>query len=263
MSTIGAVKVEDTADSPHIRKTGTKWTVTRTQTGPYADLDALAAALKDSNTVTGDATMVYTSVELRRTEGDQGVLVTVMETLSPEIYEITWQPVSKPIMTNPRIGVATIGTDGKPVYDTDRLAHLERWKEAPLKRRIAYQYSPKDNPDPDNDADWEPLEEDTEKKLAVKILAGCHEYLVFCPVVSRTSWSLEKPPTGGCGKISDPPAEVKVSGYAYMKNDDRAQKQGDGIWVRTESWQGADSWDGDLYESDTAASSGGGHEGGE
>ena len=76
---------------------------------------------------------------------------------------------------------------------------------------------------------------------------GQQTYLVFAPVVRRTSQSTSRPSAGACGKINSPP--VGVNGYQFIKTACRISKsKSNKYWERSEEWLGADSWDTDLYK---------------
>ena len=79
------------------------------------------------------------------------------------------------------------------------------------------------------------------------ILKGVESYLVFSPVVSRTSTYKDRPDPADCGKIQTPPITVPGT-WEYLKTGDRIVQQSDGKYVRSEQWTGADTWERELYE---------------
>ena len=161
---------------------------------------------------------------------------------APEILEVEWSKIEKPIQTNPKITNSYTGTQLQTAVD-----ELEAWRNSPQQRRRKYQIPLSTltrEADPNSDADWIALT-GVALNLAKKIAQGIESYLVFSPIVSRTVISKARPSTGGCGTIQTPP--VPISGYKFLKVADSAVQQTDGTWRRTEQWQGADSWDTDLY----------------
>ncbi|MCL2464718.1 MAG: hypothetical protein FWF28_06590, partial [Micrococcales bacterium] len=160
----------------------------------------------------------------------------------PPIHEIDWARLEKPIQGS-RL---TSGYTGQPLQDG--IDELEAWRNSPQQRRRRYEIPRGDlhrEADPNTDSDWQGLGSPA-LPLAKKIAAGTESYLVFSPIISRTTVTLSRPATGGCGTIQAPP--FAIAGYVYLKVADTARQQADGTWQRTEQWQGADKWDEDLYE---------------
>lgn len=247
---IGDSTLSQTSDSPVTRKLGPRWHQAETYEGTWQDVVDMGNSLKDKPGPDDDETSVYSSIEVTRLPGDRGRIVVVIETVPATVSEVVWTPVEKPLSSHPVVGFAKPNSSGEIEYDTDAIDHFERWKTAPLSRKLQYQYPVVDNPDPENPDHWLGLSPE-EKPIAVKTLAGVETYYQYAPNISRTSYSRTKPETGGCGKISEPPEDIKVAGYVYLKTDDRVQQQQDGIWQRTQMWTGAEYWDTDLYEKET------------
>jgi len=160
------------------------------------------------------------------------------------VIEIEWARIEKPLQSNPKITSGYSGNTLQTLID-----EVEAWRNSPQQRRRLYQI-PKSNlnreANPNDDNDWITL---TGKSLNIskKIAAGIEGYLVFSPIITRTTVTLGKPTTGGCGTITENPPN-KINGYVYLKVADTARQQSDGTWQRVEQWQGADAWDEDLYE---------------
>lgn len=90
------------------------------------------------------------------------------------------------------------------------------------------------------------------KECIGKISQGVESYLVFAPVVRRTTVT-DNPVSVGFGlgkKVSSIPAPsgVTVAGsLEWLKTRDSVSVDGDGIKRRIEEWTGADKWDADIY----------------
>lgn len=218
------------------------------------------ATLQDATYVKGntyDTNWIILSTELRELPGYMAklTLALVQKGTTTEGYpdalettwEITWQSVEKPITANPVLVAQDSGTT-QDVVDL-----VAAWKDSPQQRKRNYQVPLNTltrEADPNVDADWEDLPEASEAlKVCQKLAAGIEGYLVFSPVVTKkTKYSLSPAGlSGGCGKI-ETPAVVPTGDYVYLKNGDTVAQQDDKTWTRTETWQGADAWDTDLYE---------------
>ncbi len=131
-------------------------------------------------------------------------------------YEILWQQLEKPILSH-------------PLFAADAEA-VAKWAESE-DRAKTYDALPSE-----------------QKSVAERILKGIESYLVWSPVLTKTSTYSNRPTTGGCGVREAPPsAAVPPSGYEWLKTADQAVQQDDGNWVRTQQWTGADEWDAVLY----------------
>ena len=185
----------------------------------------------------GTAKLTLSLTDTQETESEEG------EEGEEEVtYEIEWSRIEKPIQVNPIITSGYEGDDLQKGID-----ELEAWRNSPQQRRRRYEIPKTDlnrEPNADDSNDWQALSA-LAKKLAVKIAAGIESYLVFSPVISRTSKTSQRPTTGGCGKIQTP--ANAIGGYVYLKVADSAVQQADGSWRRVQQWQGADKWDTDLY----------------
>lgn len=200
------------------------WTISSTT---LTDLPGYMAKLTLSLTITGTST---------------GEIPNPVSTIP--IWEINWQSVEKPLTANPKLVSQGSGTTQITVD------LVSAWKDSPQQRKRKYQVPLSTltrEADPRVDADWEDIPDGSEaKKVCQKLAAGIEGYLVFSPVITKTEVYGKRPTTGACGTINTP--LVNIAGYVYLKNGDRAVQNQDKTWTRTESWQGADSWDTDLYE---------------
>ncbi|MGI5868683.1 MAG: hypothetical protein ACOX9C_04455 [Kiritimatiellia bacterium] len=120
-------------------------------------------------------------------------------------------------------------------YETE----IELWKASPPDVRGQLKYVEKEGEDP------KPLTGQAET-VARLMLKGVETYLVFAPVVTRTSTYKLRPDPSDIGKVCNPPVTVPGS-WQYLKTGDRIVRQADGRYVRTEQWTGADEWAPELY----------------
>lgn len=163
------------------------------------------------------------------------------------VWEINWTSVDKPLLTVEKAFGQYTGSENaaqREIIVDEVLA----WKDSPQNRKRKYQIPATGltgEARPENDADWVDLSAEA-KNIAKKMAKGIEAKLVFSPVITKTEVYGVRPTTGACGTINTP--VVNIAGYVYLKNGDRAVQQQDKTWTRTESWQGADEWDTDLYE---------------
>lgn len=224
--------------------------------------------LQDSTYARGstyDTNWIILSTELRDLPGYMAKLAInlVAKGTSTESYpdalettwEINWQSVEKPLTANPKCKLygeyAGVQGDANETLRQEIVDEVSAWKDSPQQRKRKYQIplsTLTKEANPLNDADWADVSA-AAKAFCQKLAAGIEGYLVFSPVITKTSKYSVKPNTGGCGKIET--LSVNISDYVYLKNGDRAIQNQDKTWSRTETWQGADSWDTDLYEAAT------------
>lgn len=219
------------------------------------------ATLQDATYAKGntyDTNWIILSTELRELPGYMAklTLALVQKGTTTEGYpdalettwEITWQSVEKPLTANPILLNQESGTVQEVV---DAVA---AWRDSPQQRKRKYQIplaTLTREADANVDADWVELAEDSEERMVCeKLAAGIEGYLEFSPVVTKKTKYSTSPAglSGGCG-IIETPAVVPTGTYVYLKNGDTVLEQDDKTWTRTETWQGANSWDTDLYES--------------
>ena len=80
-----------------------------------------------------------------------------------------------------------------------------------------------------------------------RLRAGVESYIVFAPLVRKTTPLGAKPDDLEAGIREDPPEEPGGT-WQYLKTADRAVSPGqDSAWDRIEEWTGADVWDPILY----------------
>lgn len=147
------------------------------------------------------------------------------------IFEIDWCQVEKKLEQHPRYRV---GAGGAKVLTTSDLASIESWK-----------------------AETDATERDTKRAalssnaqdFVSKLEKGQDSYLIYIPVLRKTSTSYQPPTTSTCGKRETPPGFPAVpSGYTFLKTADRGQRTGSNRkWERQEEWTGFDFVDPDIY----------------
>lgn len=103
------------------------------------------------------------------------------------------------------------------------------------------------------------LKKDVILKMAEKRLAGVSGYYYPAPTLSRTSRSTMPPTSFGadCGRITKPDMRhIPVpEGFQWLGGGDVVRWEG-GVYTRTQTWIGADSWDQDLYGGNASGGSG-------
>lgn len=207
-------------------------------TGAYADLKLLMLPKGTVSAAENDVPAGYevASSDLIPLKGLRGELRIMLRELDAVItqkplgaitsfIEIDMAQIEKPLLSKPGI------SDSVP-------SEIEMWKNAPIDLRNAMKY----------EQDGEPYDLSAGARIYAKlILKGVESYLVFSPVVSRTSTYKDRPDPADCGKIQTPPITVPGT-WEYLKTGDRIVQQSDGKYVRTEQWTGADTWEPELYE---------------
>ena len=219
--------------------------------GMYADLFAMLAEM-----LAGDSYSEYTgfsvaSANLTRKKGNLGKLVlklvpttawsgTIVGSTPPSstVWEFDMAQIEKPLSSHPALMDDTQNPDL-----VSNATKLELWRnEQRTDLRNAFKYLPTPA---SSDAEAVTLE-GIVKKFAIKILRGVESYIVFAPVVSKTSVYSGRPETGAIGMIEDP--YYCDPDFEYLKTGDHSVQNTDKTWTRTEKWTGADSWDHDLYD---------------
>jgi len=176
------------------------------------------------------------------------------EIIGGTVWEINWNGVEKPLTSNPNSKLfgayKGVTGDANETQRQEKIDEIEAWRNSPQQRKRKYQIPLSTltrEAVAGTDADWEEVSAEA-KKFCQKIAAGVEGYMVYAPVITKTSVHSLKPYTGGCGKINTP--EINIVGYVYLKNGDRAVQQQDKTWQRVQSWQGAETIDTDLYDTE-------------
>jgi hypothetical protein len=146
--------------------------------------------------------------------------------------ELEWMELQKKIETHPRyaqaVGISSAGP--KELTDEDVQA-IDLWKNSSGADRAK---------------NFNALSVNA-KDLASKILRGVESYVVFYPVVRRTTPIGKAPSSASPGKIENPPPEIRISGYQFLKTADRFIRKGT-HWSEVEEWTGAEFIDPDFYQ---------------
>ncbi len=146
-------------------------------------------------------------------------------------YEIEMAQLEKPLLSHPSYsGYADV---------------VDKWRNSPPEIRNANEYVT--GVDADGEYTTASLSS-SELPVIAKIRKGVESYLVFVPVVTKTTVSVTMPSVGaGIGKRGAP--GLAPSGtWEWLKTGDKAVQRQDGSWERIEQWTAADVWDHDLYE---------------
>ncbi len=228
-STTGRIQVADTTTRSVVRQ------------GRYDDLKG---QVPDRGSHFDGGTVV--TADLQRTKGGMGLLtVTVRDSSSSRwidtdgdreiVYEVEMAQIEKPILAH---------TDFKAYA-----GQIEMWRASAAGVRAALKYT---NADGDDVAlQGKALD------AARLLLKGVESYLVFPPVLRRTTKDPRRPRKafsgigGKCGQIVRPPTKLTgmVAGsWKWLKTADRAQQASGGGSERVEEWTGADEWDETLYK---------------
>lgn len=171
------------------------------------------------------------------------------------LIELDFEVLERPIESHPTKGLV-LGENGAGGPDYTALGQLEAWKQAPPSRKQKYQYSKLDkyNPSETKDDDWADLPENV-KKIAALYASGQENYMVFAPVVTRTTVADLTPIAYANGTISTPPfMPGGTIVYQYVKMPDKLSQQVDGTWLLVETWKGALKWNADYYGASTSMS---------
>ena len=176
---------------------------------------------------------------------ENGGLAELPRRVNPYI-QMNTQDIQKPLESHPMFGL--VDTDGVPFSDTPW--QYEAWKNSPISRKIAFEFSTKKEPDVTNDDDWHRLEEDV-VKLAKRVMAGQDSYLVGSQIVTQVTVFTRRPPEVAVNKdykISQPPSGQFSSNQKYLQKPSSLSQGQDGNWTMTDTWTGADYWDKELYK---------------
>ena len=228
--TTGRVQVSDTTTRTIVRQ------------GLY---DALQEQVPERGSSFDGGTVV--SADLQPSRGGMAMLsVTVRDPSSSRytdadgdreiVYEAEMVQIEKPIMSHPNFK-AYAGV-------------IELWRNSDPKLRAELRY--KDADDVEQELDGQA------RDAAALILEGVESYLVFAPVLRRTTSDPRRPRKafsrigGKCGKRVTPPSRLTgmaAGDWGWLKTADRARQASGGGSERVEEWTGADEWDERLYAS--------------
>jgi hypothetical protein len=237
---------------------GSKTIVTISYVGPYAQ--CLAARPPHGSELGDMAGYRVTNSRVRRQAGGIGRLSVTAEAEGTSVgvtdnndatstqLEIEWAQVEKPLRQHPMYKA-----DGAHELDATELADLERWEhETDTAIKGAFQF--KDKPEAETATALTP----DAAHLAAKLLKGIDSYLLYLPILRKTTNHPRQPTTGNCGTTGIPtdfpsrPMRSVSEGvwvaYVWLKTADRATNSGEhNTWQRIQEWTGFDEVDTDLY----------------
>lgn len=228
---IGDTNTRVTAESGGIKVADT---VTRTvvMKGPYDTLEDQVLNLRRGMLIDG---MALDTATLSRQPGNVGKMIlelvpdeaflSIPSSAERETIEIEMAQIERPLLTHSKISEEM----GKNLGLW--------WSGTDDKLKAAHEYI-------DDEGDKKTLTQD-EQKWADKMLNGVESYLVFAPVITKTSIYESRPKTQKAGMIDTPPENV--DGYEYLKTADVVRQLSRKEWERVEQWTGADEWDEDIY----------------
>lgn len=198
-------------------------------------------------TVTAAIPATHAVVSRRKTPGKGGlaecVVVLKPKTVSPGTgaegadetldctYEIEMAQLEKPILAHPSYSAYAEAIDA--------------WRNSPPEIRNANKYVV------GRDENGEYVTEDLLGAIAVadKIRKGIESYIVFAPVVTKTTENGATMPAVGANAGKRCAPKVKPAGtWEWLKTGDKAVQRQNNTWERVEQWTAADEWDHDLYE---------------
>lgn len=232
----------------------------RSWIGEEADLTALIVAVGTEDQTYGVAGEYsiqsedagFYRLEQTYTKRDTQQQYAVFPKLVNPRIEYDVQEIQKPLESSPKFGI--VGETGE--IDVDYAAATENWKNAPLRRKLAFQI-PADGvtkPDPDTDTDWQNLSDFDEGggattllELAKRILSGQDSYLIASQIITQITILKVQPVSIFTEfQIDTPPGDYSANSE-YLREPDRVTQGQDGNWTVTSRWRGADKWDPMFY----------------
>ena len=227
-------------------KSGPKYT--RVFRGPFDALVSSAparlSAMKDV-----PAGMFVDTVTIQKSPGGVGVMTV---TLSPAprqdftfsdnvVLELEWTSEQKKLETHPifRLAIENPDVPGAGSYPLKMFAtgggpgdydKIEAWKNETDPEKRALKFS---------------VMTDNQQAFVERLAKGEDSYMAWNPVIRQTTKNAARPNGLRCGMVDDPPSEVKVEGYTYIRTSDRVTL--DRTWTRVIEWTGFDSVDTEIY----------------
>lgn len=253
---VGTTVSQHTVNSPRFSFTASRNDLTLTYEGQYNNL--LSERPTIGSGMSGFTGYTVERVDVQNLEGSKGQMtIGLFQDISQgsggspaypidAIYEIEWLQVEKKLELHPRY---VVGGGGAKELTDDDLAELAQWEnETNSTYRKAFSYLAI----PGDDGSIETLSPFAQD-FAAKKLKGVDSYLLFIPVLRKTSTGYVPPSVTTCGKIENPAPYgfPSIPGdYTFMRTADRGQKTGrSGKWERVQEWTGFDDIDTDIYES--------------
>lgn len=249
----GSSGLTESPESPVWDFNGDETTCERTFMGKY---DVCLSSVPPRGAVmSGFAGQFVDRVDVRKQPGGKGIMVvhsvgaasTPPNTSPTEKYDREWSEVQRPLLLHPRYSVGGV----KALTAADRIA-IEKWNDCPdaaIKTALKY-YNDNEKRDPAGGTALSAHAQD----YAGKILKGEESYIMYLPIMKKTTTSFL--PLGGtaCGKRQEPVGFgtmlAGLEDYDWLKTADRASRTGkNGKYERYEEWTGVDTeWDIDIYE---------------
>jgi hypothetical protein len=242
MATIYKGNTSDQEQASSGRRTyrrGAKRQMTKVVRGRLHSVEANAPKPGDTVSIRGKS-CVATGVDVQPERGGMATLTVsaVLKRHGSDV-EITWEiemaQIEKPILSHPKFAQYS--------------AEVSAWRDGTDPAlRLAHKYL-------DASGSQQSLTGDA-LKAAQKIEKGVESYLVFAPVIRKTTRSDDNLTVGGGlgkkGTAPSLPSGISVSGtWQWLKTKDNVSVDGDQLSTRIEEWTAADEWDQDLYGSAT------------
>lgn len=239
---------------------GSKTVVGISYVGPYAQ--CLASRPAHGSELADMSGYRVTNSKVRRQAAGIGRLTITAESSSAEVgtgdnndatstqLEKESGQLEKPVKQHPMYA-----TGGSKVLSDDDWAAIERWEnETDQTIRKLFKYRPR----PEADPTFLYTLSDNAKHLAARLLKGRDSYLLFQPVLRKTTNHPREPETGDCATTGAPTGfarlpQRKTEGgtsvdYVWIKTADRATNSGENnTWQRMQEWTGFDEVDTDFY----------------
>ena len=232
----------------------------RSWIGEESDLDALIVTVGTEDSTFGVAGEYdktpedggFFRLEQTYTKREVGQQYAIFPKIVNPRIEYDVQEIQKPLESSPKFGI--VNETGE--IDVDYAAAIENWKNAPLRRKLAFQI-PADGvtkPDPDTDADWQLLSDFDEGngattllELAKRIMSGQDSYLIASQIITQITILTATPVSIFTEfQIDTPPGDYSANAE-YLREPDRVTQGQDGNWTVTSRWRGADKWDAMFY----------------
>jgi hypothetical protein len=241
----------------------TRWGLKASWTGPYEA--CLAQKPQIGATISGQAAVyIVSKVEVVELDAGAGRIDATAEILADPsnfsttalgsaIYETEWAELQKAIETHPRCGVLSHARsyylNNAVQIDSSTGGKRRTWEDwADLLgvdtggAKLDYDASGTGAADGSNGVNSNGDNIWTLAQYQSLRAAGTDSYVIFVPVIRRTTYHLYTPEDLGTlsGRLTNPPNAANftaVGGYAWMQGPDRCTKT-KGVFCRTTEWQG-------------------------
>ena len=237
---------------------GSKTIVGISYVGPYAQ--CLASRPAHGSELADMAGYRVTNSKVRRQAAGIGRLTITAEANSPSAgesdnndatstqLEKEQAQVEKPLKQHPMYAAG-----GSKELTTANWAQLQRWEDE-TDQTIKSQFKYKEKPE----STYSLALDANPAHLAAKLLKGRDSYLLYQPILRKTTNHPREPETGDCATTGAPTGfarlpkrkteEGDLVDYVWVKTADRATNSGENnTWQRMQEWTGFDEVDTDLY----------------